>query len=83
MSRSIKEFKEEALHKVVKHFKGGYYFVLGYGLHTETNEEVVIYFDINNSEQTYVRPIEMFVSKVDKVKYPESNQEYRFEIDKK
>lgn len=82
MSRNIKDFKEEFKNKVVQHFKGGLYFILGFGLHTETNEEMVIYFKLSENDITYIRPLEMFMSKVDKEKHPEAKQEYRFEIAK-
>lgn len=80
MSRNVEQFKEEFRHKFVKHFKGNKYFILDFGIHTETNEEMVIYYIPGESDITYIRPLEMFMSKVDKDKYPDSKQEYRFEI---
>ena len=47
--------------------------------YTETMEDMVVYREVNG-EMTYVRPLEMFVSKVDKEKYPEVLQVYRFEL---
>lgn len=45
------------------------------------NKPLVIYTCANNIEKsnTYARPIDMFLSKVDKEKYPDVEQEYRFE----
>ena len=45
-------------------------------LNSETLEEMVVY---NHDGEIWIRPLEMFMSKVDKEKYPEVNQEYRFE----
>ncbi len=62
-----------------KHFKGNVYKVLALANHTETNELLVVYQDLNNEGKVWARPIEMFLSKVNKEKYPNCLQEYRFE----
>lgn len=62
-----------------KHFKGNVYKVLALANHTETNELLVIYQDLNDESKVWARPIEMFLSEVDKEKYPNCLQEYRFE----
>lgn len=77
--------KKEKDNKVKKeqkyrHFKGNEYIVEDIALHTETGEQLVIYRDLNDKEKLYARPYNMFVSKVDKEKYPEVKQEFRFEI---
>ena len=64
---------------------GYLYEIIGFGKHTETGEELVIYKtlytlrDVHVGE-IYVRPKEMFMSMVDGKKYPESNDIYRFNI---
>ena len=64
--------------KLYKHFKGGFYQVLNVAKHTETGEMLVIYREVSK-DTIYARPYDMFNSKVDKEKYPEVEQEYRFE----
>lgn len=71
--------REVKVGKIYQHFKGNQYLVLCIALHTETNEKMVIYQDIHDKEKIYARPYEMFISKVDKGKYPDVKQEYRFE----
>ena len=59
-----------------RHFKGNVYKVIAIAKHSETNEDMVVY---TSDDKTWVRPYSMFIEKVDKNKYPESLQEYRFE----
>ena len=67
---------------IYKHFKGNTYQVLFECLDSETLDTLVIYKDIN-SDKIWARKKDMFLSKVDKEKYPNITQEYRFELIKK
>lgn len=66
---------------IYKHFKGDYYLVEDVAIHSETKEKYVVYRqlygDVNN---LYIRPYEMFLSEVDREKYPNVKQQYRFEL---
>ena len=66
--------------RVYKHFKGDYYLVLDTAIDSETGIEMVIYESLYGDGIKYVRPKEMFLSKVDKEKYPNVEQIYRFEL---
>ena len=66
--------------RIYKHFKGDLYLVEDIVYHSETQEKMVLYRALYGNGVRYVRPYEMFLSKVDKQKYPNVEQEYRFEL---
>lgn len=66
--------------RVVRHFKGKDYLVLDLVKHTETGELMVLYKTLYGSNKSYVRPFDMFMSEVEKEKYPNATQKYRFEL---
>jgi hypothetical protein len=74
---------------IVKHFKREYvdpktpeylYKILAFATHTETGEKLVIYQALYSPYKTCARPYDMFISPVDRGKYPNAKQEYRFEV---
>ena len=64
---------------IVRHFKGNRYEILHFAKDSETREEVVVYRALYGERGVWVRPKEMFFSPVDREKYPDAPQEYRFE----
>ena len=71
---------ELKINGIYKHFKGDYYIVEDVAKHSETLEKYVVYRQLYGASELYIRPLEMFLSKVDKQKYPNVEQEYRFEL---
>jgi len=43
-----------------QHFKGSYYQVLHIARHSETEEDLVVYHPLNNKNDIWVRPLDMF-----------------------
>ena len=64
---------------IVRHFKGNKYEILCVAKDSETLEEMIVYRALYGEKGVWVRPKAMFFSLVDKEKYPDVQQTYRFE----
>ena len=67
-----------------RHFKNKLYEVIAIANDSESNNDedlkkVVVYKALYGDRLIWVRDYDMFASKVDKEKYPDVDQEYRFE----
>lgn len=75
MERSIE------IQRPYRHFKGKLYYIHQIVTHSETNEELVSYQALYPPYKMFVRPLEMFLEKVEENREDNiTNQIYRFEL---
>lgn len=73
-----------AVGSVWTHFKGVHIAtIIAIAKHTETEEELVVYDCYDNVQKkacgVFARPLDVLLAEVDKNRYPNSIQKYRFE----
>jgi len=72
---------------IVQHFKREFehegnqylYEIVGLAHHSETDETLMVYRALYGEGKMCARPVEMFYSEVDRSKYPDVKQKFRFE----
>lgn len=76
----VQHFKRETLENPLPYEY--IYEILGFATHTETGEILVLYRAYNPPRRlhfkVWVRPYDTFISEVDREKYPNVKQKYRF-----
>ena len=66
-------------YEIYRHFKGNLYQIIAVAKDSESDRKVVVYQALYGDYAFYVRDLENFCSATDKNKYPDADQEYRFE----
>lgn len=61
------------------HFKGKDYQVIALATKEDDGQELVIYQALYADHKIWARSLESFLGKVDRVRYPDASQQYRFE----
>ena len=75
----VRHFKYETLTDEEKMENKYMYRIIGQAIHSETREELMVYQAMYGDKLMFVRPMEMFLEEVDREKYPDIRQKYRFE----
>ena len=79
VQNELQEKRKEMIGHTYRHFKGNNYIVKSLGVHSETEKPMVIYTNSSDETLVWIRDLDMFLSEVDHVKYPNVTQKYRFE----
>ena len=72
--------QEIKLKRIYRHFKGDHYLVEDIAKHSETGEDYVVYRKLYGDGGLWIRPLSMFLEEVDREKYPDCPQKYRFQL---
>ena len=75
----VQHFKREMLSDEERAANKYLYEIVGVATHSETREPMMVYRPLYDDGGMYVRPLEMFLSEVDREKYPDVKQKYRFD----
>ena len=65
---------------IVLHFKGNKYEVLNTHIYWHEDHSRLVMYQSLKDHKICVRPYDMFCSAVDRQKYPDVTQKYRFEV---
>ncbi len=76
----VKHFKRETLSAEELATNMYLYQIIGTAEHTETKEKLIVYKALYDKDFMCARPYDMFMSEVDREKYPDIKQKYRFEL---
>lgn len=68
------------LGRIYRHFKGDYYLAEALARNAGDGQPYVVYRQLYGDGGLWIRPVEEFLSPVDRAKYPDAAQTYRFEL---
>ena len=72
--------KDPEANEIYRHFKGNLYQVICIAVNSENRQREVVYQALYAPYGIYVRPLDMFMSVTDHVKYPDVKEAYRFTL---
>ncbi len=73
----VQHFKRELLAEPGETYL---YQIVSWARHSESDERYVVYRALYGTQETWVRPYAMFMGEVDRQKYPQVRQRWRFEL---
>ena len=80
IKRGYRMRKDPEANEIYRHFKGNLYQVICIAVNSENRQREVVYQALYAPYGIYVRPLDMFMSATDHVKYPDVKEAYRFTL---
>lgn len=74
------QLRKPQMNEIYRHFKGNLYRIVTLAIDAKTQEELVVYQALYGDYPVYVRSLAEFTQELDKKRYPEASQKYRFEL---
>lgn len=74
------QLRKPQMNEIYRHFKGNLYRIVTLAIDAKTKEELVVYQALYGDYPVYVRSLAEFTQELDKKRYPEASQKYRFEL---
>lgn len=65
--------------EIYRHYRNGLYQILTVARHSQTRDKYVVYQALQGDFRTYVEPLALFTKEISHEKYPDVQQDYRFE----
>lgn len=76
----VRHFKYYKLPQASREAHEKEYQILAHAVETETGKTMVVYRELSATQRVFVRWADSFYSEVDRNKYPDALQDYRFEL---
>lgn len=76
----MEEYKIPKPGEIFNRVKGEPFQIITVAVHTETSERMVVYQALYGDFKTYIKPLDIFMSEIDRNQSPEAGKQYNFAV---